>query len=71
MQSWSPFSPTGCGQNSNGPNFNGWYPSLMSANTPPGHLQNTGWVFYMSGCEGALTPGSRAYSTRYFTITTQ
>jgi hypothetical protein len=68
--SWNAYSMLGCA-NGNGANFDGWYPSLMSAGSAPGHLQGTGWVFYMNGCEGGDTPEGRVYSTRYFTITSQ
>ncbi len=71
LQSWSLFAAAGCGANSPGENFNGWYPSLMSPKTEPGHLGGGGWVFYMSGCQGGQTPGSRVYSSRYFTIAAQ
>jgi hypothetical protein len=64
LQSWSNFQSGGCKQD-----FKGWYPSMMSAGSKPGYLNTTGWVFFMSGCEGA-DPG-RTYSTRYFTMLLQ
>jgi hypothetical protein len=64
---WSPYqSGGGCMAD-----LDGWYPSMMSAGSAPGHLKPSGWVFYMSGCEGGGSgPAGRIYSTRFFTITT-
>ncbi len=62
--SWSTFTGQDCNAN-----FNGWYPTAMSMNADPGHLQTTGYVFSMSGCESQTS--SRAYVSRVFTITTQ
>ncbi len=63
--SWSPYDP-------NSPNcslFSGWYPTFMSLHRRGGRLATTGYVFYMKGCTGGVTPGGREYSTRAFTIT--
>jgi hypothetical protein len=51
--------------------FDGWYPSLMSLDADPGHLNPGGYVFYMNGCTGAETTSGRVYSTRAFTIQVQ
>jgi uncharacterized protein (TIGR03437 family) len=70
--SWSTLIP-----NDNGcEDYAGWYPSLMSLNTRPGHLSTSGYVFYMVGCTGDAAgngsgpPPSRVFSSRAFTITT-
>ena len=66
--SWNQFDPNI--QCSNGPYtyYNGYYPSFMSLNKSPGHLSLTGYVFYLTGCQGG-TPGGRTFTTRAFTIT--
>jgi hypothetical protein len=62
--SWSPFDPTApCAD------YNGWYPSFMSLDKSPGHLSMTGYVFYLSGCQGGGTPGGRRFSSRAFHLT--
>ncbi len=47
--------------------YKGWYPSLMSPGSKPGHLSTSGYVFYMWGCQGV---SARQFSSRAFTITT-
>jgi hypothetical protein len=43
----------------------------MSLGRESGHLDTTGYVFYMKSCTGSgETPGGRRYSIRAFTITT-
>lgn len=62
---WYPYDTTGqCF------GFPGWYATWMSLGKRPGHLSKQGYVFYLSGCEGAGTPGGRKYSSRAFTINT-
>ena len=55
----------GCGANGGGDLFDGWYPSFMSPNSPPGHISQTGEVFFMNGCD----IGKRTFMSRTFTIT--
>ncbi len=66
--SWSAFDQisTTC------PDFKGWYPSFMSLDTNPGHLSNSGFVFYLYGCQGggAGQAPPRQFSSRAFKITT-
>jgi uncharacterized protein (TIGR03437 family) len=50
--------------------FNGNYPSFMSLGVKPGHLSTSGYVFFMEGCPGDPTIGTRQFSTRVFTMTT-
>jgi hypothetical protein len=47
----------------------GWYPTIMSLGTKPGHLSSTGFIFYMDGCTDSETFGGRKYESRAFTIT--
>ena len=65
--SWNIFDTTGgC------PDYNGWYPTLMSPDKNPGHLSMNGYVFYLWGCQGGGTPGEtpgRQFSSRAFRIT--
>ncbi len=66
--SWSPWdSSGGC------PSYPGWYPTAMSLGAKTGHLTTTGFIFYLSGCEGGSSlnsPPPRRYSSRMFTIAT-
>ncbi len=49
--------------------YEGWYPTFMSLNDEPGHLEATGYVFYTRGCLGGQSlPVLRRYYTRAFTI---
>ncbi len=67
INSWSIFAQNGgCVKN-----FNGWYPTLMSLNAGPGHLNTFGYVFYMDGCTDLATTGGRTYSTREFSMQLQ
>jgi uncharacterized protein (TIGR03437 family) len=50
-----------------GNQFDGWYPSFMSAGAEAGHLKLTGLVFFQNGCD----TGARVFGSRSFTITTQ
>jgi hypothetical protein len=65
--SWSEYDPADTTCN----DFNGWYPTFMSLDEKSGHLNTTGFVFYMKGCTGfnEVSAGGRQYSTRTFTIT--
>jgi hypothetical protein len=65
--SWNTFAA--CESGPNDPYYNGWYPTLMSLGKKPGHLSMTGYVFYLTGCQGGGTPGGREFSSRAFTIT--
>jgi hypothetical protein len=53
------------GTGTNGSQFDGWYPSLMSPGSPSGHTAATGTVFFLNGCDGGST---RVFSSRTFTI---
>jgi hypothetical protein len=70
--SWQVFPPQitpanpGCAKD-----YRGWYPTIMSLGTKPGHLSTSGYVFYMEGCTDNGTFGGRKYSSRAFTITTE
>jgi len=48
----------------------GWYPTIMSLGTKPGHLSTTGFIFYMEGCTDGETFGGRKYESRAFMIAT-
>jgi uncharacterized protein (TIGR03437 family) len=53
--------------------YKGWYPTLMSLGSKPGHLSTTGYVFYLWGCEGGSGDANapkRQFSSRALTITT-
>jgi uncharacterized protein (TIGR03437 family) len=64
--SWNPFDTSGSCES-----YNGWYPTLMSLNKRPAHLSLSGYALYLSGCQGAGTPGAgRQFSSRQFTIAT-
>jgi hypothetical protein len=52
----------------NGGAFDGWYPSFMTPFFPPGHIDNTGQVFFLNGCDASGT--GRFFVSRTFTITT-
>jgi hypothetical protein len=66
--SWSEIdSSGGC------PSYKGWYPTIMSLGSKPGHLSTSGYVFYLWGCEtgaGDANAPNRQFSSRAFTITT-
>jgi len=76
LQNWTTPQPitnsqfavtSACNKNdSSGDSFDGWYPSFMSLDHPPGHLGETGQVFFLSGCN----TGVRSFVSRTFTITT-
>jgi hypothetical protein len=53
------------GAGSNGAQFDGWYPSLVSPGSPSGHTTATGYVFFLNGCDGG---NPRVFSSRTFTI---
>ena len=65
--SWKQFDPAASCND-----IDGWYPSVMSLGERSGHLDLSGYVFYMKGCTGfgVGVPGGRQFSTRAFTITT-
>jgi hypothetical protein len=68
VRSWSVFDPasTTC------PYFKGWYPTFMSLDADPGHLSDSGHVFYLCGCQGGGSGQAplRQFSSRAFKITT-
>jgi hypothetical protein len=66
--SWSPFDQT----STTCPAFKGWYPSFMSLDADPGHLSNSGHVFYLNGCQGGGSgqAPARQFASRAFKITT-
>jgi hypothetical protein len=55
----------GCGNQSNGRVFDGWYPSFVSPGSFAGHLSTSGRVFFMNGCD----IGKRTFASRTFGIT--
>jgi hypothetical protein len=61
---WSPFQSSG----SCAADFDGWYPSMMSADAKQGHLNTTGWVFSMNGCLDGGANGQRRYLSRAFAM---
>jgi hypothetical protein len=61
---WSVFQSSG----SCNADFDGWYPSMMSAEAQPGHLNTTGWVFSMQGCLDGGASGQRRYLSRVFAM---
>ena len=62
--SWEQFDASGgCS------NYKGFYPTLMSPGSKPGHLKSAGYIFYLWGCQTNNTPPpDRRYSSRAFTI---
>ena len=76
LQDWTPPQMVGgslypatpaCASDGSGGAFDGWYPSLMSPNTASGHIINTGFIFFMNGCD----TGTRQFMSRSFTIAKQ
>ena len=53
------------GVSSGGEQFDGWYPSFMSRTAPQGHINKTGQVYFLNGCQGSTL---RAFMYRNFTI---
>jgi len=49
-------------------NYDGWYPSFMSLNSPSGILGTSGYVFYLNG--PVNSPINRQYMSRQFKIIT-
>jgi len=64
--SWSEYDTSGgCSY------YKGFYPTLMSLGSKPGHLTTSGYVFYLWGCQTDNTPPpGRQYASRAFAITT-
>jgi hypothetical protein len=54
------------GASAGGTQFDGWYPSSVSANAAQGHTLRTGQVYFLNGCDGGST---RTFAYRNFTIT--
>jgi uncharacterized protein (TIGR03437 family) len=67
----SQFPQTTC--STGGPQFDGWYPSLMSPGAAEGHTKLTGTVFYLQGCVAGVNSAAspRVFQARTFTIATQ
>jgi hypothetical protein len=49
---------------SDGMSFDGWYPSLMSPGAASGHIAQSGYAFFLSGCD----TGKRTFMRRTFAI---
>jgi len=75
-QNWTPpqivtnslstvFNPC-MGASAGGTQFDGWYPSSVSANATQGHTLRTGQIYFLNGCDGG---SMRAFDYRNFTIT--
>lgn len=56
-----------CPNQTDGSQFDGWYPSSMSPGAPTGHTRLTGNIFFLNGCD----TGARQFMSRAFTITLQ
>ncbi len=54
-----------CSDDGTGSSFDGWYPSFMSPGSAAGHISQTGFVFFMNGCN----TWKRTFMSRAFTIT--
>jgi hypothetical protein len=73
LQNWTPpqlianslFPVRACASGGDGL-FDGWYPSIMSPGAEPGHITNTGRIFFLNGC----ITGQRRFMSRTFTIVT-
>jgi hypothetical protein len=52
------------GQTDNGMSFDGWYPSLMSPGVASGHVAQSGYAFFLNGCD----TGKRTFMRRAFSI---
>jgi len=52
------------GQTSDGMSFDGWYPSLMSPGVASGHIAQSGYAFFLNGCD----TGKRTFMRRTFSI---
>jgi hypothetical protein len=51
----------------NSHSFDGFYPSMMSPGALPGHVHNTGRIYFLSGCQAA---SHRKFDYREFNIST-
>lgn len=69
--SWHSFGSDNSNASNGCPDYNGWYPSLMSLSDEPGHLSLTGYAFSMWGCQGSTPFPGRRYASRTFTISVQ
>jgi hypothetical protein len=49
---------------SDGMSFDGWYPSLMSLGAASGHVAQSGYAFFLNGCD----TGKRTFMRRTFSI---
>jgi hypothetical protein len=53
-----------CPGQTDGASFDGWYPSLMSPGTVSGHIAQSGYAFFLNGCD----TGRRTFVRRTFAI---
>jgi len=53
-----------CPGQTDGGSFDGWYPSLVSPGTASGHISQSGYAFFLSGCD----TGKRSFMRRTFSI---
>ena len=53
-----------CPGQTDGMSFDGWYPSLMSPGSASGHISQTGYAFFLNGCD----TGKRTFMRRTFSI---
>jgi len=54
------------GQTDDGMSFDGWYPSFMSPGAVAGHITQSGYAFFLNGCD----TGKRTFMRRTFSIST-
>jgi hypothetical protein len=52
------------GQMDDGMSFDGWYPSLMSPGAASGHIAQSGYAYFLNGCD----TGPRSFVRRTFSI---
>ena len=53
-----------CPGQADGMSFDGWYPSLMSPGSVSGHISQSGYAFFLNGCD----TGKRSFVRRAFSI---
>jgi hypothetical protein len=53
-----------CPSETSGASFDGWYPSLMSPGAASGHINQSGYIFFLNGCD----TGKRTFMRRTFAI---
>jgi hypothetical protein len=52
------------GQTGDGMSFDGWYPSLVSPGSTSGHIAQSGYAFFLNGCD----TGKRTFMRRTFSM---